>query len=224
MHNFNTKIIKISAFGLIEVLIAALILSVSLFGVAALQSRSIFTIIEAGRQETANQMINQLASFPMAASVLSSQNTNFQNNISYLADQSISPTNASIVATCYSATGCAPLSPPSNPTQATTYQAFYVATVLEWQNMLSTMLPSGQGCTCLVGSSFTAGNPQPQTSTILIAVNWKNLSGSYSTLSLSTQLPVTIIPSTVSTCLNPPLTTPFSATTATPSQICNNQV
>ncbi|MGD0466319.1 MAG: hypothetical protein ABSA84_06445 [Gammaproteobacteria bacterium] len=191
MHINN---IKISAFGLIEVMISALILSISLLGVAALQSRALYTVVEAGRKETAYQMISQLTNYAL----------NAPNNIGDLANPTISGTTD--VAGCYTASGC--------PTQT-----FYKSTVEEWQNILSTMLPNGKGCACL--TSGVTLSPTPQTVTMLVAVNWKNLSGLYTTIALSTQIPSATSSSstTVTACNNPSQTTP--ATTSAPLGICN---
>ncbi len=201
MHINN---IKISAFGLIEVMIAALILSISLLGVASLQSKAMYTVVEAGRLESAYQMLGQLSSFALTAD---------PSIVSYMAYKAILNTSltdtSSGVAACYN--------PPPNGCDQKT---FYMTTVREWQNILSTMLPAGQGCTCIISP---ANLPSIN---MLIAINWKTLAGSYTTVSLTTQIPgITSILNSgnIQYCINPPsTTTPQTSTTLSP--ICNNNV
>lgn len=200
------KVAKISAFSLIEVMIAALILSISLLGAASLQSKSLFTITEAGRQETATQMINQLITFALSTDQNSASNP---VNLKFMVDPSISPTNSAI-SSCYNSAGCSP-------------QDFYIATVSEWQNLLSTLLPNGQGCTCLV-PTVTPSN-SPQAVTLRVAINWKNISGSINTVTTNTQIPSAIIPIgyTPLTCLTATMPQPLTIT-STATRVCNSNV
>lgn len=195
------------AFSLIEVMISALILSISLLGAASLQSKGLFSIVESGRQEAAMQMINQLTTFALTADVSNPTNpVNFQKMI----DNSISQTNANI-ALCYSTAGCSE-------------DKFYIATVSEWQSLLSTLLPNGQGCTCLVQTTGFTTSSSPQPATIRVAVNWKNLSNRISTVSMDTQVSSAIIPPT-NNIVFCPSTTPLPFTiTSNATQICNNNV
>ena len=191
--------IKISAFGLIEVMIASIILSISLLGVLALQSKSLYTVVESERKETANQMINQLVNFALTAS---------PNDMPYIAYNNIASAN---IAECYSTTGC------DHPT-------FYETTVKEWQNILSTLLPNGQGCTCL--TNFTSTTTTVQPASLMVAINWRNLSGLLTTIAITTQIPAAIInPATnFSACPTSSTTTPANTTTASPIQICSSNV
>ena len=189
-------------FSLIEVMISALILSISLLGAASLQSKGLFSIVESGRQEAATQMINQLTTFALTAD---------PGNFQYMVDQTISTTNSNI-ATCYSP-GCS-------------VDKFYIATVSEWQNLLFNILPNGQGCTCLVqtaGLTPSASTAQP--ATIRIAVNWRNIANQISTVSIDTQVPSAIIPPAPNTMWRcAPTTPPLFTITNNATQICNSKV
>lgn len=196
------KNIKIAAFGLIEVMIAALILTISLLGVASLQSKALYTVVESDRQETAYQTISQLASFATAAT---------KDTVAYLAYLPYSDiSTSSYITNCYA------------NLMTNTEELFYRTTIAEWNKMLSTALPSGKLCTCL--TNFDVNNTTTaQTADLLIAVNWKTLSGLYSTIATTIKVPEAIInQATVITCPTPIKTTP--SLTSTPIQVCNNNV
>lgn len=187
-------------FSLIEVMISALILSISLLGAASLQSKGLFSIVESGRQEAATQMINQLTTFALTAD---------PGNFQYMVDKTISTTNSNI-ATCYSP-GCS-------------VDKFYIATVSEWQKLLGTILPNGKGCACLVQpTGFTTSNNE-QPATVRIAVNWKNISNMFSTVSIDTQVPSAIISSTANITLCPSTSPQPFTITNNATQVCNSNV
>lgn len=187
-------------FSLIEVMISALILSISLLGAASLQSKGLFSIVESGRQEAATQMINQLTTFALTAD---------PGNLQYMIDNTISTTNSNIT-TCYSP-GCSA-------------DKFYIATVSEWQKLLEAILPNGKGCACLVQTTGFTTSSSEQPATIRIAVNWKNISNTFSTVSIDTQVPSAIIASTTNIRLCPPTTPQQFTMTNNKTQICSSDV
>lgn len=197
MNALNNKLKNRSGFSLIEVMVASIILSISLLGVASLQSRSIYTVLESGRQETAYQMMGQLTNFALTAD---------PQYIPYIVDQQIPASN---INDCYSAAGC------DQP-------VFYKTLVKEWQNILSTMLPTGKGCTCVM-PGFTPDKNGPIT--LRVAINWQTLSGSYATTVTDTLVPDAIMKTTiaVNTCQN---TAAQSKLTITPkiTRVCDNNV
>ena len=182
MHINNQKT---SAFGLIEVMIASVILSISLLGVASLQSKAMYTVVESGRQETAHQMISQLANFALNAN---------SANVSAMADQNIFFLgDFRDLAKCYDLTN-------TPGTGGCSQNKFYQTTVFEWKNMLSTMLPNGNGCTCLIPNFDTSNTTTAQPATMLLALNWKTMSGSYTTVASVIQIPAAVITSSIFTC------------------------
>ncbi len=199
---------KTSAFGLIEVMIASVILSISLLGVASLQSKAMYTVVEAGRQETAQQMISPLANFALNAD---------STNVAAMADQNIFVSlDFNDLAKCYDLT-----TTPKGCSQT----KFYQTTVFEWQNMLSTMLPNGKGCTCLIPNFDTSNTTTAQPATMLLALNWKTMSGSYTTVASAIQIPAAVITSSVFTCQS--AATSVTSTTITTGPLmnyCNNFV
>ena len=103
---------------------------------------------------------------------------------------------------------------------------FYQTTVFEWQNMLSTMLPNGKGCTCLIPNFDTTKTTTAQPATMLLALNWKTMSGSYTTVASAIQIPAAVITSSVFTCQSTAtsVTSTIITTTPTVMKICNNFV
>lgn len=158
-----------SGFGLIEVMISAMILSISLLGIASIQSRALNIMIEASRRETAYRMIGQLSNFAIMAE---------KDKVGYLA----LATPSVAIATCY-----APLSSTSCDKAA-----FYQTLVREWTEIVGKILPKGQGCTCI--SSPLGTNPQP-TITLRAAIKWVSLSGVNSVVMFDNEILSAIIDS-----------------------------
>lgn len=193
---------KILAFSLIEVMISALILSISLLGAASLQSKGLFSVIEAGRQEAATQMINQLTTFALTADAA---NPDAPNNFIKMVDKTAPSAN------CYTPSGCSEAD-------------FYKTTVLEWKSLLANLLPNGKGCACLVQTAGFTTSASAQPATIRVAVNWKNISNRISTISIDTQVSSAIVASlsNLSTCAAP--VPPQFNISNYPTQICDSNV
>ena len=158
--NHVSKNTNRSAFGLIEVMISAMILSISLLGIASIQSKALNIIIEASKKETAYRMIGQLSNFALTADI---------NQVYNLVANS-SPTGP---ASCY-----APLASTS-----CNQQVFYQTMIAEWNDILSKILPGGSGCTC---AGVNADPAQPVT--FRSAVKWTTLSGTTSVVHLDNQI------------------------------------
>jgi len=141
-------------------MISAMILSISLLGIASIQSKALNIVIEASKKETAYRMIGQLSNFALTADI---------NQVYNLVANS-SPTGP---ASCY-----APLTSTS-----CTQQVFYQTMIKEWGNILSSVLPGGAGCTCAV-----AGADPAIPITFRSAVKWTTLSGTTSVVYLDNQI------------------------------------
>lgn len=157
---------KYSAFGLIEVMISAMILSISLLGIASIQSRALNVMIEASRTETAYRMIGQLSHFAVTLDD-KSQVVNFVPSSASLKDINASD--------CYlqnlpATTNC-------------DINKFYKTMVQEWNQTLSAILPGMHGCTCVV--KFDNSNSQL---TLRAAIEWTSLSGVKRVVSIDNQI------------------------------------
>lgn len=185
---------RIAAFGLLEVMISAMILSISLLGVASLQSRVMNVSIEASRKETAYRMLRQLINFAVTA------------DSSFLINFISTPATPPATDICYSN---APAISPSCPPDV-----FYQTMVREWKDMIAQVLPSGLGCSCVVNNNSTA---MPASVTVRFAIKWTALSGLNSTAFMDNNIVAFVNPTaTYDSC---PVGT---ADPTTPTTICSN--
>lgn len=139
---------KSHGFGLIEVMIAASILTVSLLGVAAIQSRAINASNQASVRETAVRLLSQISTFiiNMESNELSSLfSTATQDCIKY-----------------------------NSTALSCTRNQLFTAITNNWKNNISRILPGGEGCFCIVGSTSSSA---PSIIFVRSAVRWTDLSG-----------------------------------------------
>ena len=149
-----------SAFGLIEVMISAMILSISLLGIASIQSKALNIIIEASKKETAYRMIGQINNF------VSTTDKSLVGNM-------VAKNPATDVASCYA----------SIATTNCDQQKFYQTMITEWNDILSKILPGGKGCTC------ASPNPDiTKPTTLRSAIKWTTLSGTTSVVCFDNQI------------------------------------
>lgn len=156
MHikNYRKKFKKFTlAFGLIEVMIAATLLSIGLLGAASIQTQSLNMTLESSLRETAIRMTNQLSNFILTMDN-SVDNPELQTMIS------LSATTADT--DCNNTNNC-----PSGK--------FYAALLAGWKNSLHLLLPNGKGCLCFNPENTSTINPAPPS--IRLAIQWVNLSG-----------------------------------------------
>lgn len=185
---------KITAFGLLEVMISAMILSISLLGVASLQSRVVNLSIEASRKETAYRMLRQLINFSVTAEP------------AFLINFISTPGTPPATSTCYAN------APAINPSCTT--DVFYQTMVREWKDIVAQIFPSGLGCSCVVNNNSTA---MPASVTVRFAIKWTALSGITSTVFMDNNIVAYI--NTAATYDNCPVGT---ADPTTPTTICTN--
>ena len=186
---------KITAFGLLEVMISAMILSISLLGVASLQSRVMNVSIEASRKETAYRMLRQIINFSVTA------------DPSFLIDFISTPGTPPATDTCYK-TSAPAMSPLCTP------DVFYQTMVREWKDIIAQILPAGLGCSCVVNNNSTA---MPASVTVRFAVKWTALSGVTSTAFMDNNIVASLDPAaTYDSC---PVGT---VDPASPTTICTN--
>jgi len=160
--NHVSKNTNRSAFGLIEVMISAMILSISLLGIASIQSKALNIVIEASKKETAYRMIGQLSNFALTADI---------NQVYNLVAKSPS-TDTTL---CYASLATTATTPCTTP-------VFYQTMIAEWNDILSKILPGGSGCTCaIIGASS-------QPTTFRSAIKWTTLSGTTSVVYLDNQI------------------------------------
>ena len=169
---FYTKIsskifgkLKTRGFGLIEVMISAMVLSIALLGIASIQSRSMALMIETNRQEVAAGMRAQIYLFALRAN----QDGLVHNFAPARWDSSIDGNSLDLCRV-----------EPNNfnddlgncsPNQ------FYQNLVFQWQNNLSQILPSGRGCVCFDTRGVSSTNFSTTPIRIVINTGWVNLAG-----------------------------------------------
>lgn len=185
---------KITAFGLLEVMISAMILSISLLGVASLQSRVMNVSIEASRKETAYRMLRQLINFSVTA------------DPAFLINFISTPATPAVTNICYS-------NPPAM-SPGCTPDVFYQTMVREWKDIVAQILPSGLGCSCVVNNNSTA---MPASVAVRFAIKWTALSGVTSTAFMDNNIVASLNPAaTYDSC---PVGT---ADPTNPTTICTN--
>ncbi len=122
IENYRKKFKKFTlAFGLIEVMIAATLLSIGLLGAASIQTQSLNITMESSLKETAIRMVNQLSNF-----ILTMENSELQTMISSSSTDEYACNNFD----CTSGN-------------------FYAALLAGWRRSLDLLLPNGAGCLCL---------------------------------------------------------------------------
>ena len=134
MHNKNylKKFKKFtSAFGLIEIMIAATLLSIGLLGAASIQSQSLNITMESSLKETASTMTNQLSDF-----IMNADNSELQKMISSVSSTEVSSTDD----TACNNTAC-------------TSDNFYAVLLAGWRKSVNLLLPNGKVCLCSTSSS-----------------------------------------------------------------------
>lgn len=172
------RLSKDRAFGLLEVMISAMILSISLLGIASIQSRVINITVEAGRTETAYRMLRQLSN------TANSMRSSFLFNL-------VSTAPAPAASACYAV--------PPNIT--CTPGDFYQAMVQEWKLTVGQVFPMGAGCTCAVtGIANNKPTASPPTATLRFAIKWTALSGVVSTVYVDNKVVASLVDSTYLSC------------------------
>lgn len=131
IENYRKKFKKFtSAFGLIEIMIAATLLSIGLLGAASIQTQSLNMTVESSLRETAGKMRTQLSNF-----ILTMENSELQAMVS---------APASTVDDACNNTNCS-------------FGDFYATLLVGWENSLNLLLPQGRGCLCLTSTNL--GDP-----------------------------------------------------------------
>lgn len=124
-RNYLKKFKKFTpAFGLIEIMISATLLSIGLLGAASIQSQSLNITTDSSLRETASRMIGQLIGF-----ITTMDNSELQTMIS----------SSSVVTDC-------------NNTDCDSSQ-FYVSLLADWRSSIKLLL-NGQGCLCFTGTDI----------------------------------------------------------------------
>jgi len=126
-----------SGFTLVEVLVAALLLSIGLIGLAGLQAASLANNQSSFMRSQVTSLAYDLAD-RMRSNIIGS------NANAYV------PTNAAMVATCQSTAGCSPVQLAQND-------------LAEWNAAITAYLPMGQGWVCIDSTpndGASAANPQ----------------------------------------------------------------
>lgn len=168
------------AFGLLEVMISAMILSISLLGVAAMQSKVVNLTIESDRKETAYRMARQLINY-----------TNSAANSASVTQQPLLNFITSIPAS--SSKSCLPSAP-------CTVGEYYVHFIADWQESVKSMLPYGGGCICVLANNNTTTPPSIE---LRVAIRWKKLSGTYEYAYLDNKLVSLVTSTAIKSCSSP---------------------
>ncbi len=190
--NLWVRLSKDRAFGLLEVMISAMILSISLLGIASIQSRVINITVEAGRTETAYRMLRQLSN---AANSMRSS----------LLENLVSTATAPAASACYAVA----------PNITCTPEDFYQAMVQEWKLTVGKVFPMGAGCTCAVtGIANNKPTAIPPSATLRFAIKWTALSGGVSTVYVDNKVVASLGDSTY-------LCPPGTIDKTSPATICN---
>lgn len=136
-HRNYISLPRQSGFTLVEVLVAALLLSIGLVGLAGLQAASLVNNQSSFMRSQVTILAYDLADRMRANIVASNANA-------------YDPANPATVATCKSTVGCTPLQLAQND-------------LAEWNAAITTYLPMGQGWVCIDSTpndGATAANPQ----------------------------------------------------------------
>jgi len=128
VRNFRTHRSRQSGFTLVEVMVAALIMSVGLLGLAGLQAASLRNNQGAFMRSQASTLVYDLAD-RMRTNV-SSANSNFY---------SVAAANVAVNANCNTTAGCTP-------------QQMAQSDLAEWNTVIASHLPLGQGIVCVDSS------------------------------------------------------------------------
>lgn len=197
--NNNNKLSTIQAFGLIEVLIATVILAFGLLGIALVQQKALLLAKDLENQTTAEilmaDMLNRLQYNPIEATSATSyylqSYTSVNSNYLYLSsaefrllsitDYFVTTESEDLDAhttalnTFFNSSSCYYDHTNCTPT------SFAILDLLDWKTLLKTSLPNGVGIICfnsltnLTNNDLTCDNTNPGTSTnpiYTIKIRW----------------------------------------------------
>lgn len=170
------------AFGLLEVMISAMILSIGLLGIASMQSRAVNTAMEADRKETAYRLARQLINF-----IQTTNNTTWLSFITNVRSAGVGDQTEACL----------------HPASCGEDDYYLKSILLGWQqNIVNKMLPSGQSYLCAVDLSTTQSQ-RPKSIKLRIAIRWTKLSGSFDSIQLDSTI-IVDVPSSISNSISCP--------------------